>query len=172
MNRRLQFSGNFGGGIWIAFIGWFLDSAATAQAQQATIQSLLAGHRVLQAMCSHCDTVPAELTLQRLVDEHVLGGGARCFLVNRADNTVGLMTLHRIKEVPRQEWSTTTAAQAMVPLDRVKRTNPEAELWTALQEMDRDGVNQLPVMRDGQVVGMLGRQDVITFLRTLQDLGT
>ena len=167
-----MFSGNFGGGIWIAFIGWFLDSAATAQAQQATIQGLLAGHRVLQAMCSHCDTVPAELTLQRLVDEHVLGGGARCFLVNRADNTVGLMTLHRIKEVPRQEWSTTTAAQAMVPLDRVKRTNPEAELWTALQEMDRDGVNQLPVMRDGQVVGMLGRQDVITFLRTLQDLGT
>ncbi len=165
-----MFSGNFGGGIWIAFIGWFLDSAATAQAQQATIQGLLAGHRVSQAMRSHCDTVPAELTLQRLVDEHVLGGGARCFLVNRADNTVGLMTLHRIKEVPRQAWSTTTAAQAMVPFDRLKRINPDAELWTALQQMDRDGVNQLPVMRDGQVVGMLGREDVITFLRTLQDM--
>lgn len=84
---------------------------------------------------------------------------------------MGLMTLHRIKEVPRQEWSTTTAAQAMVPLDRLKRIAPDAELWTALEEMDRDGVNQLPVMRDGHVDGMLGREDVITFLRTLQELG-
>ncbi len=167
-----MFSGNFGGGLWIAFIGWFLDSAATAQAQQATIHGLLAGHRVSQAMRSHCDTVPAELPLQRLVDEHVLGGGARCFLVNRGEDTVGLMTLHRIKEVPRQDWSTTTAAQAMVPLERLKRINPDAELWTALQEMDRDGVNQLPVMRDGHVVGMLGREDFIAFLRTLQELGT
>jgi signal-transduction protein with cAMP-binding, CBS, and nucleotidyltransferase domain len=82
------------------------------------------------------------------------------------------MTLHRIKEVPRQEWSTKTVAQAMVPLDRWKRINPDAELWTALEEMDRDGVNQLPVMRDGQVLGMLGREDVITFLRTLQEVGT
>ena len=71
-----MFSGNFGGGIWIAFIGWFLDSAATAQLQQATLQGLLAGHRVSQAMRSHCDTVPADSTLQRLVDEHVLRGGA------------------------------------------------------------------------------------------------
>jgi Zn-dependent protease len=167
-----MFSGNFGGGIWIAFIGWFLDSAATTQAQQATLQSLLAGHHVSQAMRSHCDTVPAELTLQRLVDEHVLGAGARCFLVNCGDSTVGLVTLHRVKEVPRQEWSTKTVAQAMVPLDRWKRINPDAELWTALEEMDRDGVNQLPVMRDGQVLGMLGREDVITFLRTLQEVGT
>ncbi len=165
-----MFSGNLYGGIWIAFIGWFLDSAATAHLQQATLQGLLAGHRVSQAMRSHCETVPADLTLQRLVDEHVLGGGARCFLVDRADHTVGLMTLHRIKEVPRQEWSTKTAAQAMVPLDRLKRISPDAEIWTALEEMDRDGVNQLPVMRDGQVVGMLGREDVITFLHTLQDM--
>ena len=37
--------------------------------------------------------------------------------------------------------------------------------------MDRDGVNQLPVMADGRVVGMLTREDVISFLRTLQELG-
>ena len=38
--------------------------------------------------------------------------------------------------------------------------------------MDRDGVNQLPVMTDGHVLGMLSREDVITFLRTLQELGS
>ena len=167
-----MFSGNFGGGIWIAFIGWFLDNAASAQVHQMMFQGLLAGHRVSQAMSTHCATVSADLTLQALVDEHILGSGQRCFLVNRGDNTVGMMTLHRIKDVPRPEWATTSAAQVMLPIEQLKRIDPDTELWAALQKMDRDGVNQLPVTRDQHVIGMLSREDVITFLRTLQELGT
>ena len=165
-------SGNFGGGLWIAFIGWFLDTAASAQVQQVMIQGLLTGHKVSQAMSTHCAAVPADLTLQKLVDEHILGSGQRCFLVNRGENTVGLMTLHRIKEVPRPDWATTSAAQVMLPMEQLKCIEPDTELWAALQKMDRDGVNQLPVTRDHDVVGMLSREDVITFLRTLQELGT
>jgi predicted transcriptional regulator len=160
------------GGLWIAFIGWFLDNAATAQVNQVMFQGLLAGHTVSQAMSTRCVTIPADLTLQRLVDEHILSGGQRCFLVNCGENTVGLMTLHRIKEVPRREWATTSAAQVMLPFEKFKRISPDAELWSALDQMDRDGVNQLPVMTDGQVLGMLSREDVITFLRTLQALGS
>jgi Zn-dependent protease len=166
------FSGNFSGGIWIAIIGWFLESAATAQSQQVTIQGLLAGHRVSQAMRRECDSVPAETTLQQLVDEHVLGRGTRCLLVKQGTNTVGLVTLHGIKEIPRSSWSSTTVAQTMVPLERLKRTSPDAALWTALEEMDHNDVNQLPVLRDHQVVGILSREDVIAFLRTLQAIGS
>ena len=159
-------------GMWIAFIGWFLDSAATAQVHQVMFQGLLAGHTVSQAMSSRCATVPADLTLQQLVDEHILGGGQRCFLVNRGTITVGLMTLHRIKEVPRGEWPTTRTAQVMIPLEQLKRISPDGQVWTALQQMDRAGVNQLLVMTDGQVVGILSREDVITFLRTVQEIRT
>lgn len=166
-----MFGGNFSGGLWIAFIGWFLDNAATAQVHQALFQGLLAGHTVSQAMSRHCTTVPADVTLQELVEEHVLTAGRRCFLINHGGSTVGLMTLHRIGEVPRSEWPTTSAAQVMVPLEKMKRVSPGQGLWTAIQQMDRDGVNQLPVMTDSQVVGMLSREDVITFLRTLQELG-
>ena len=55
-------------------------------------------------------------------------------------------------------------------LGTVKRIDPDTELWPALEEMDRDGVNQLPVIRDHRIVGMLGRDDVISFLRTLEEL--
>jgi Zn-dependent protease len=165
------FTGNLGGGLWIAFIGWFLDNAASTQAQQVMFQGLLAGHTVSQAMSTRYAAVPADLTLQQLVDDHILGRGQRCFLVNRGADTLGLMTLHRIKEVPRAEWATTSAGQVMLPLDQLMRISPDGELWAALQQMDRDGVNQLPVMNDSQVVGMLSREDVITFLRTLQELG-
>jgi Zn-dependent protease/CBS domain-containing protein len=167
-----MFTGNFGGGIWIAFIGWFLDNAASAQVQQIMFQGLLAGHKVSQAMSTHCPVVSADLTLQELVDEHILNSGQRCYLVRRGEDTVGLVTLHRIKRVPRNEWVRTSAAQVMLPLKELKRIDPDAELSAALQEMDRDGVNQLPVTKDQHVIGMLSREDVITFLRTIQELGT
>ncbi|MFN0172704.1 MAG: site-2 protease family protein [Bryobacteraceae bacterium] len=166
-----MFSGNFSGGLWIVFIGWFLESAASAQVHQVVYQGLLTGHTVSQAMSTHCATVSADLTLQEVVDEHVLGAGRRCFLVNRGADTVGLMTLHQIKEVPRSDWTTTSADQVMLPLEQLKRTGPDTGLWTALQQMDRDGVNQLPVTRDNRVIGMLSREDVITFLGTVQELG-
>jgi predicted transcriptional regulator len=78
--------------------------------------------------------------------------------------------LHRIKEVPRSDWPTTTVAQAMIPAAQVKRIGPEAGLWGALKEMDADGVNQLPVMTESHVLGMLTREGVIGFLRTIEEL--
>jgi CBS domain-containing protein len=59
----------------------------------------------------------------------------------------------------------------MIPMSQVKSTRPDADLWAALEEMDHDGVNQLPVMQDGQILGMLSREDVISYLRNLRDLG-
>jgi predicted transcriptional regulator len=122
-------------------------------------------------MSGRCVAVPADLTLRQLADEHILRDGQRCFLVNRGEHTIGLMTVHRIKEGPHSDWPTTTAVQVMLPLEQLKRIRPDTELWSALQLMDRGGVNQLPVMTDSQVVGMLSREDVISFLRTIQELG-
>jgi CBS domain-containing protein len=163
-----MFSGNLTGGLWIAFIGWFLDNAASMQVQQVMAQGLLAGHSVSQAMSTHCATVPADVTLQGLVDEHILGSGQHCFLVRRGDHAIGLMTLQRIKEVPRSEWPMTNAGQVMLPLEQIKGIDPDTGLFAALQKLDRDGVNQLPVTKDHHVVGMLSREDVISFLKTLQ----
>jgi Zn-dependent protease/CBS domain-containing protein len=167
----LIFGGNWGDGLWIAFIGWFLDGAASAQVQQVVFQSLLSGHTVQQAMNPNYALVPAEATLQELVDEHILGSGKRSFIVGSLQQPVGLMTLHRVKQVPRAQWGTTSAAQITIPMADVKSTEPAAQLWPAMQEMDRDGVNQLLVMDGGRIVGMLSRDDIITFLRGVQELG-
>ena len=66
-------------------------------------------------------------------------------------------------------WDKGSAAARLA--DDESGISPDQELWTALQQMDRDGVNQLPVMTASQVVGRLSREDVITFLRKAQELG-
>lgn len=166
-----MFQGNFGNGLWIAFIGWFLESAAVGQVQQQRVHDLLAGRSVSQAMSRGYTSIPADTTLQQLVDRHILETGRRCFLVVQNDEAVGFLTLHHVKEVPRDKWPTTTALQAMTPMMQMKQVAPETELWNALEEMDRDGVNQLPVMTEGQCIGMLSREDLVSYLRTVRELG-
>lgn len=165
-----MFGGNFINGLWIAFIGWFLESAAIAQVQQQRIQGLLTGHHVSEVMSRAYTAIAADTTLQQLIDHHILSAGRRSFIVERNEEAIGLLTVHHIKEIPHEQWSTTTAAQAMTPVAGLKRIRPDMEMWTAIQEMDRNGVNQLPVMTNGHVKGMLSREDIISYLRTLQEL--
>ncbi|MDO9066088.1 MAG: site-2 protease family protein, partial [Chloroflexota bacterium] len=164
-------SGSVGNGLWIAFIGWFLESAASAQVQQQALQDLMAGHKVSEAMTRGYTAIPADTTLQHLVDDYILKTRGRSFVVTEGEKPVGMVTMHCVRDTPREQWAATSVAQCMMPVADLKRVKPEDELWSALQEMDRDGVNQLPVMNGGVMLGMLSRDDVITYLRTRKELG-
>jgi Zn-dependent protease/CBS domain-containing protein len=165
-------TGHLGNGLWIAFIGWFLESAAMSQAQQQIFHDLLAGYTVKQAMNRNFATIPAQTTLQDLVDRHILGSGQRVFVViDESERVIGILTLHHVKEIPRPDWSTTLVKQAMMPMSQVKWVGPDSPIKSALAEMDQDGVNQLPVMANDQIIGMLTREGVISFLRIQKELG-
>ncbi|MEI7849151.1 MAG: site-2 protease family protein [Chloroflexota bacterium] len=163
------FNGNFGNGLWIAFIGWFLENAASSQIHQQTLHTLLDGHHVADAMRHDYTSILPGITLEQLINQHILGNGQRSMVVKEDDRVVGLLTLHNIKAVPSADWSTTSAAQVMIPFVQMKWIAPQAELVAALVEMDRDGVNQLPVLHGDQILGVLGRDDVISFMRTVSE---
>ncbi|MCA9940454.1 MAG: site-2 protease family protein [Anaerolineales bacterium] len=167
-----MFSGNFVDGLWIAFIGWFLESAAVAQIQQQEFQALLSGHKVSEAMNQSYTAVDAGTPLDQLVGTQILGRGQRSFIVEQNAEAVGLLTLHHIKEIPPAEWPITTAGQIMIPIANLKQISPTTPLWQAMELMDRDGVNQLPVTTDGHLRGMFSREDLISYLRTLHELET
>ena len=112
------------------------------------------------------------LTLQDLVEMHILANGRRCFVVtDDSDQVVGLLTLHHLSEIPKADWPAKRVGQAMTPLGRIKWLQPTTPVKAGLEEMDQDGVNQLPVMSNGQILGMLTREDIISFLRTQAELG-
>ena len=164
------FSGNFSGGIWVAFIGWFLESAARSQAQQLAMRDLLAGRKVYQAMSQNYTIISPTITLQRLADMHILGEGRRFFIVQDENSVRGILTLQTIREIPRDQWLNMTAEQAMIQAGDMQWVQPESEIWDALERMDQNGVNQLPVIQDNQIAGLLTRENVISFLRTLQEI--
>ena len=158
-------SGSLMNGLWIAFIGWFILNASGSEVRRERLKGVLSGHKVSEAMSLAYTIVYADTTLQYLVDEHILGSGRRFFIIKKDEQMIGLLTLHHLQNVPREKWPTTTVNEVMIPIPQLKQIGPDTEIWQAIQEMDRDGVNQLPVMKDGQIHGMLTREDVISFLR-------
>ena len=156
------------GGIWIAFIGWYLESAAGSQLQQEALKDLLGGHKVADAMCRDFPQVPAGTTLQDLVDQYLLPAKTRYVVVMDTGGVAGMATLSAIREVPHHAWPTTLASNIMVPFQELETTEPNAVLWSALEKMGRDGVNQLPVVDGHKIVGMLSREDIVHYLGVLR----
>ena len=163
-------TGHFVNGLWIAFIGWFLESAASSQVRQQTIHDLLDGHLVSEIMRRDYTVVSPGTSLEQLVNEYILGSARRSLIVGQDEKVLGLLTLHDFKKILRSDWPFTSATQAMIPAELMKRIRPDAELVAALGKMDRDGFSQLPVMVDDQIQGVLGRDDVISLLRVLGEL--
>ncbi|MFN2198272.1 MAG: site-2 protease family protein [Anaerolineales bacterium] len=165
------FAGNFGGGIWIAFIGWFLQSAANAQLQQQKFQDLLAEHTVSQAMSRSYTVLTPDTTFEQLMDRSVLGAGGHSFVIKDGEETIGLLTLPQIKQVPREQWAATLVGQKMIPINQLHTAAPNELLVNVIKSMNNDESHQILVLDGDNLLGILSRASLANFLRTLQELG-
>jgi Zn-dependent protease/CBS domain-containing protein len=167
----LIFTGNWFNGIWLALIGWFLESAAVGSYQQLLMQEMLKGHVASEVMSGDCVIVPPDMTIDHLVNGNILTSGRRCFPVGSGSEIMGLMTLHNIKEVPREQWTTETVKEAMTPFDKLKWVRPDEELSSVMRILSEDDINQVPVVQDGKIIGMVSRENLLNFVHVRSRLG-
>jgi Zn-dependent protease len=159
------------GGLWLAFIGWFLLTASRQSRATFDARRVLDTLRVDQVMRTDCVELSPDEPLDRLVERRILRSGPRCYVVARAGMLEGLITLQEIRNVPRESWPTSTVGQAMVPVERVRAVSPTDTLLSALDLMREAEVNQLPVVQDGRLAGMITREDVLRAISIHLELG-
>ncbi len=163
-------TGNLFNGLWMAFIGWFLQNAATSAYQQSTLEQSLTGITVDQVMKRDFGQIPPLTPLTEIVDFRILNTAQRNFLVVENGQIQGLITLQNIAAVPQRHWPFTTARQIMTPLERLDGLEPYMELIAALKKMEIENRQTMPVMLNHQLVGILSRDDVARYLRMRQEL--
>ncbi|HEY6329885.1 MAG TPA: site-2 protease family protein [Blastocatellia bacterium] len=158
--------GNLLGGLWLAVIGWFLINAARVYRRPAVINDYVKTAQARDVMVSHADFVPAGISLQEFFDDHLIRTGRRCFIVNDNGRLLGLITAGELKKIDRSRWAALTVGQAMRPFDTMRWVAPTADLARVLELMDRDGVSQVPVVSDGHLEGLIGRDDLARYVET------
>jgi CBS domain-containing protein len=163
----LQFLGGAGfSGLWLAFIGWFLMMAAQASYAEVSMTEALREVRVADVMGNDCATVDARTSIQRLVDDVLLRTGRRCVIVTGDGRVLGMVTPQEVRTVDRTRWHHVTAAEVMRPLERITTVEPGADVSEALNVMARENINQLPVVADGRLEGILTRGDILQLLQS------
>ena len=158
-------------GIWLGFIGWFLLSSAQSANSQVMLASVFNSVTVGEVMNPKPMTVPANISLQQLVDAYFLPGGLRYALVMQNDQLVGLITLSDIRHLSREQWGQVPVSSAMIPLSRLHVVSPQQTLSEVLPLKAGRDVNQLPVVQNGTPVGILSRDAIVQYLEVRRGLG-
>ena len=166
----LFFGGAGFGGLWIAFIGWFLLNAAKASYAQIEITEGLRGVTVGDLMARDCPVADSRENLQTLVDDYLLKTGRRCFMVTAMGEPVGMITPHEIKTIEPRLRAFKTVADVMRPLDSLHTVTPKTPAVEALEIIGREGVNQLPVVASGKLEGIISREQIINYIVTRREL--
>ena len=158
-------------GLWFIVIGGFLLYAARSSQQAMRLDEMISRAQARDVMSRNADLVPAGISLSQFFDDHLIKSGRRCYVVADDGRLLGLMTPAELKAVSRQNWASTTVVQAMTPFEAMRWVEPDADLKQVVELMERDEVNQVPVVSVGQLEGLIGRDDLLEFIQTRSEFG-
>jgi Zn-dependent protease/predicted transcriptional regulator len=158
-------AGDLAGGIWFAFIGWFLVQAARASYQELQLQQLLRGVEAEDVMAGDLVRIPPELSLQDAVDDYFMRYDHSGFPVEEQGRTIGLLTLRGVRRVPRDQWPTHRVREHMVPLNEQVVVAPDARMDGVVGKLQDGEAGRVLVVQDGEVVGIITPSDLTRWLR-------
>jgi Zn-dependent protease len=158
-------------GLSLLLVGWILENAAVGSYRQVAIQDVLRGHKVSEVMTQDCQAVSAALTVEQLVNDHILVSGRRCYPVVDYGRALGLVTVHNVRVVERKLWPKRTVREIMTPIDRMKQVRPDDDLSSVMHLLTEEDVNQVPVVQDNNIIGMVARDSLLTFIHIRGELG-
>jgi PDZ domain-containing secreted protein/Zn-dependent protease/CBS domain-containing protein len=153
------FTGAGAGGLWFAFIGWFLLQAAQGEAVHAQLRGAFRGLRVRDVMTPDPQVVRPDDSVQEVVERARLPRNPSSYPVIDGGRLVGLVSLRQVAHVPVEERGLTRVSEVMSPRDEVSTLDPEAELDTAMESF-RQGVRRSVVLDDDRPVGIVSMSDL------------
>ena len=151
-------------GAWLAFLGWFLLSAAGAEARYLAVRDALAGLKVRHFVIRDPITARPQQTLGEFMDS--VAGLARhsAYPVLEGGEALGVLPLRRVLELPRREWDERRVSEVMLRTDEVPLLQPDEDALTALAELGASDLRRGLVLEDGRLAGFVSITDLARFL--------
>lgn len=158
-------------GLWLLFIGWFLLGAARSESANLQLEGILRSLTARDLMRTDFPTVVPGLPLSSVVDDYMVGHGERAVIVANGGTVVGILTVSDVRRVPRSDWPFTPAQAAMTPRERVVTVTADTPAVEILTLLGEKALNQVPVLEDGRMVGLVTRREILERLQLAESLG-
>lgn len=157
------------GGLWLAFIGWFLLAAADAELRYAEMRDAFAGMSAADVMVSDPVTVDPEQPLDRFMEEIFFPHRFIAYPVVEDGRPVGLISFRSVAGLPDEERRSGRVRDRMSPLDEVPSFEPGAALGEAVQRLAESPLRRGVVVETGRLVGLLSWTDASRLLEAERD---
>ncbi len=166
----ILFNGSFLGGVWLVFIGWFLNGAAAANRRNVTQEEALRQIRVSRLMRAKPDTVRPDETIDRVVLALLLHDGLRALPVMLGGRVIGIISVDDVRQVPQHAWSQQTVFATITPSPLVT-VAPKDSILHAMDLFEEHEAQHVIVMDGADVAGILSLRELARFLQLSRELG-
>jgi CBS domain-containing protein len=156
-------------GIWLIFIGWFLNTAASRGYQQLVIRDVLEDVPVRRMTKRNPPTVPLNISVDELVEDHIMQRDDHAFPVMDGEKLMGIVCLDDVRRVPGTERAKTSVSEIMTPRAELVTLGPDDDASEALQLITSNAVRQLVVLENDELFGLVRRRDIVRFLQVQSD---
>lgn len=153
-------------GLWIIFIGWFLNNAAASGYKHLMIQDVLGDVPVRRVMQTQVPMVSSETLVNDLVNDRFAQlDGQTTMLVTAGEEIVGIVGMNDIQKSKKAKWESTSVGEIMTPLSQLDFVTPDQDAADAFDRLQRLDLRQIPVKLNNQIIGLLRQKDILRWLQ-------
>lgn len=158
------FGGGAASGVWLAFIGWFLNNAALMSYRQLLTRELLQDVPVSRLMLTQLETAWPDMPLDMFVSSFLLRSDQRAFPVLEGERLVGLVCQRDVERLPPAQRHSMSVRSVMKPLDQIVVAHANDDAFDVLNLLAQRDINQVLVVEGGRVAGLVRRADIVRWL--------
>jgi Zn-dependent protease/uncharacterized membrane protein YidH (DUF202 family) len=187
-------SGSFIGGMWLLFIGWFLNSGAQSYLEQHQLSTALSGVYLKDIMNTRYVSVKPEITVNELLNNYFNVYRKSEFPVvvewgedATGNELLGAVTAKQALKVPEHSRDKIKVEEIMVPKDELIVTSSNRPADDALRRMFRENksrvficdedkeegkrikLEQVKKQRGQKLVGLISKTDILNVAKEREE---
>lgn len=159
------------GGLWLVFVGWFLNRAAQSAYQQLLLRRALSGVSVSEVMTQEVPIIDADMRIPEFVEAYVLRHEHTVYPITRNGDFVGVVTLDDVRQLERDLWGVTSVGSLAHAPEKTRVLHHDQDAWDALTQMVENDAPRLLVVENGKLEGIVSREAILRLVQMKSRLG-
>lgn len=151
-------------GVWLVFIGWFINQMSKESYQSMMLSDIFDKIKVREFMTDKVVTVERSISVQQLIEEYFYKYKFAMFPVTQDGRITGIVSTASVKMLEPAARAQTSVVSIATPLSDKLVVSPEEPVSKAMAKLSSNGVGRVLVMEQDNLLGIVSNSDVLNYL--------
>ena len=168
----LLLNNNIINGLWLLFIGWFINQMSKQSYQSMLISDIFKNIQVSKFMTDKVVTVDYNISVQELIEDYFYKYKFAIFPVKQNDEIVGIVLADSIKQLQKESRLSTSVGEITTSLTDNLVVSADDTVTAAMTKLSANGIGRVIVMDHGNLLGIVSNTDILNYISLYSKLNT